>query len=221
MKANLVNLFLVTLFAVSIALPGCTPQMKPQNPVAQDIALNTQDIGKGWVMDAEVNDLDASYYFDLSEDGKAIIGTHRTVTTPAFDPESVESITMRGISLSEHKMVLYHYVVVFKNTEQALEGSRRFQRNQGADQELPQEWTTDYGERYTAREAFIGDDATMVVGWLDEGHPILNTLEFRKGRTFVGLSSMGQWTDPDNYPPIDEQRLEELSRIVEARIPQE
>jgi hypothetical protein len=184
---------------------------------AQNIALTAMDLGDGWIMDAEVTDLNASYYFDTSEDGKAIIGTHRTIKTPAFDPAIIESITMRGFSNTQQKMTLFHHVVVFKEVKQAVEANRRFQPD-NIDENLPREWTTEHGERYSARAAAIGDQGAFMVGWMDENQPLLKTLEFRKDRVWVGLGSMGQWADLDNFPPVSEKRLEELGRMVEGRI---
>jgi hypothetical protein len=225
------------LFAFAIAITGCSPPMAIEKapsttdpnprlimtaaPVfdAQKIAMTTMDLGEGWVMDAEVSDLNASYYFDMAEDGKALIGTHRTVDTPAFDPATVESITMRAYSNPELKLVLFHTVVVFHEKEQAEGAGRRFQPDDVAGGGLPREWTTEYGERHTARAASIGDEGVLVTGWLDEDHPIINSLEFRKGRVWVGLASMGQWSDLENFPPLGDEHLEELGRMIEARLP--
>jgi hypothetical protein len=224
MKTNMWKACLAMLFCMSTVLIGCTPpRAVNQGPTpsvisAKDIALATDDLGDGWVMDAEVSDLDASYYFDMSEDGKAIIGTHRTVQTPAFDPATVESITMRGYSNSELKLVLFHNVVVFNETAQAEEASRRFQPDDIKEGGLPREWTTEYGERHTARAASVGDDGALVTGWIDEDHPIINSLEFRKGRVWVGIASMGRWSDLENFPPMADEHLEKLGVMVEGRI---
>jgi hypothetical protein len=185
--------------------------------LAQSIVLNAEDLGDGWVLDAEVADLDASYYFDMSQDGKAIIGTHRTVTTPAFDPAIVESIVMRGFSNSQKNAILFHHVVVFKEKEQAVKANRRFQPDDG-EESLPREWTSDYGERYSAHAVALGDQGAMMTGWLDEDHPIIISLEFRKGRVWVGLGSMGLGMDPDKFPPLSETDLEGFGELVEDMI---
>jgi hypothetical protein len=186
-------------------------------PIAEIIAISETDLGEGWVMDAEVTDLNASYYFDMSEDGKAIIGTHRTIKTPAFDPAIVQSITMRGFSNSQQKTTIFHHVVVFKEVEQAVEANKRFQPDD-IEEDLPREWTTEYGERHSAYPVTIGDQGVMVIGWLDEDHALLKTLEFRKGRVWVGLGSSGQFPDLEKFPPVSEDRLKELGRLVEGRI---
>jgi hypothetical protein len=239
MKTNFWKTCLVVLFCMSILLISCTPQRnvdqapapspddpstelameKPPVTSAQDIALAAADLGEGWVMDAEVSDLNASYYFDMLEDGKALIGTHRTVDTPAFDPATVESITMRAYSNRELKLALFHSVVVFHENAQAEGAGRRFQPDDVTEGGLPREWTTDFGERYSAQAVSIGDEGALVSGWLDEDHPLMNSLEFRKGRVWVGIASMGRWDDLDNYPPLDEEQLKEVGRQVEARIP--
>jgi hypothetical protein len=237
MKTNFWKTCLVVLFCMSILLISCTPQRnvdqapapspddpstelameKPPVTSAQDIALAAADLGEGWVMDAEVTDLNASYYFDMSEDGKAIIGTHRTIKTPAFDPAIVQSITMRGFSNSQQKTTIFHHVVVFKEVEQAVEANKRFQPDD-IEEDLPREWTTEYGERHSAYPVTIGDQGVMVIGWLDEDHALLKTLEFRKGRVWVGLGSSGQFPDLEKFPPVSEDRLKELGRLVEGRI---
>jgi hypothetical protein len=239
MNTNIWKTCLAVLFCLSIVLMGCTPQpaadqapaRSPDAPLttlaldeptvtsAKDIVLEADDIGEGWVMDAEVSDLNASYYFDMSEDGKALIGTHRTVDTPAFDPATVESITMRAYSNPKLKLVLYHNVVVFHENDQAEGASRRFQPDDVEEGGLPREWTTEFGERHTARAASIGDEGVFVTGWLDDDHPLLNSLEFRKGRVWVGIASMGQWSDLENFPPLGDEHLEELGRVVEGRLP--
>jgi hypothetical protein len=225
MKTNMWRACLAVLFGVNMVLIACTPQrdvdQAPASPVpsAKDIALTAADLGEGWVMDAEVSDLNASYYFDMAEDGKALIGTHRTVNTPAFDPATVESITMRAYSNPELKLVLFHTVVVFREKEQAEGAGRRFQPDDVAEGGLPREWTTEYGERHTARAASIGDEGVLVTGWLDEDHPIINSLEFRKGRVLVGVASMGRGNDLQNFPPVGDEHLEELGRVVEGRLP--
>jgi hypothetical protein len=92
MKTNMWKAYLAMLICLSIVLNGCTPLRAadqvstPSVSSANDIALTTADLGDGWVLDAEVSDLNASYYFDTSEDGKAIIGTHRTVQTRSLRP---------------------------------------------------------------------------------------------------------------------------------------
>jgi hypothetical protein len=184
---------------------------------ANHIALNAFDLGDGWELDAEVADLDASYYFDMSQDGKAIIGTHRTITTPAFDPAIVESIVMRGFSNSQKNAILFHHVVVFKETEQAVKANRRFQQDD-IEASLPREWTSDYGERYSAHAVALGDQGAMMIGWLDEDHPIIISLEFRKDRVWVGLGSMGLGMDPDKFPPLSEADLEEFGELAEKNI---
>ena len=224
------------LFAFAIAITGCSPQMAIEKtpsttdpnprlimtaaPVfdAQKIALTTMDLGEGWVIDAEVSDLNASYYFDMSEDGKALIGTHVSRDTPAFDPATVESITMRAYSNPELKLVLYHNVVVFHENAQAEGASRRFQPDDVEEGGLPREWTTEFGERHTARAASVGDEGVLVTGWLDDDHPLLNSLEFRKGRVWVGIASMGRGNDLENFPPVGDGHLEELGKVVEGRI---
>jgi hypothetical protein len=224
MRTNMWKACLAMLICFSIVLNGCTPPRTadqaptPSVSSANDIALTTADLGDGWVMDAEVSDLNASYYFDTSEDGKAIIGTHRTVDTPAFDPATVESITMRGYSNNELKLVLFHNVVVFNETAQAEGASRRFQPDNIEEGGLPREWTTEYGERHTARAASVGDEGALVTGWLDEDHPIISSLEFRKGRVWVGIASMGRLSDLENFPPVGDEHLEELGVVVEGRI---
>jgi hypothetical protein len=236
MNTNPKRTILVTLLiALIILMTGCSaPRAAPQPsepsdtaspvvitettiPIAKSIAISEADLGEGWVMDAEVIDLNASYYFDVSEDGKAIIGTHRTVTTPAFDPAIVESVVMRGFSNSQQKLTLFHHMVVFKEPEQAVEANKRFQPDD-MEEDMPREWTTEYGERHSAYPVAIGYQGVMVIGWLDEDHAVLKTLEYRKGRVWVGLGSSGQFPNLEKFPPMSEDRLEELGRLVEGRI---
>jgi hypothetical protein len=125
---------------------------------------------------------------------------------------------MRAYSNPELKLVLFNSVVVFHETAQAEEASRRFQPDNIEEGGLPREWTTEYGERHTARAASVGDEGALVTGWLDEDHPIINSLEYRKGRVWVGIASMGRGSDLENFPPVGDEHLEELGRLVEGRI---
>jgi len=239
MKTYMWKTCLAVLFCISIMLSGCTlqrdadqaPTPSPDSPstalaveepsisFAQEIALEATDIGEGWVMDAEVSDLNASYYFDISEDGKALIGTHRTTKTPVVDPATVESITMRAYSNSKLNLVLFHVVVVFHENVQAEEISFRLIPDDIEEEGLPREWITKDEERYTAREASIGDESVFVTMWLDENRPLMNNLEFRKGRVWGVIISMGRWELVNNSPPLDEDQMEELGRQLEAQIP--
>jgi hypothetical protein len=203
-----------------------TPSPAPVlvHPPAQDLALNPEDLGTGWRSDAAVNDLDASYYFDRGEDGVAIIGTHRNTSKPPVDPEQVDTITMRGFSQPDQGLVLFHFVAVFKETEQAQEAVKRFAQK---DCDPPCEYAHQYddgsGERYVYREASIADESILTSVWLlpesDEDLPLGRSIHFRKENVVVYLLSIGKYEDLSSSPAVSEDHLVELAQIVETRIP--
>lgn len=207
MGAKFRKLILVVLSTLSIVLSACVPT------TAQNLTLTTDDLGDGWVLDAEKTDLNASYYADRGEDGKAIIGTHTNTNKTIFDPALIESVSMRGFSQPDQNLVLFLIVAVFKETSRAEEFAKERFPNAGRDSDIPE-------ENYTYQEVLIGDESSLVSVWETPGEPppVASNLSFRKGRVWVELISVGQWDDLSDSPPVSEERLEELARIVEARI---
>ena len=116
-------------------------------------------MGDGWQLDAEVNNLDASYYFDRGEGGKVIIGTHRTVIDPPVDPSLVDSISMCSFSHPEKKSVLFQVINFFKEATQ-LEAD--FENYRQTKCEPPCEYSHQYddgfGDRYVYQNGSIADE---------------------------------------------------------------
>jgi hypothetical protein len=198
------------------------PAEMPVPPSAPDLALTAGDLGEGWALDAEVTEMDARYYLERGEGGKAVIGKGKQGYPVWFEPELVESISLRGFSHPEQKLVLFQVVAVFKETAQAREETQWYLQ---AGCDLPCEDLNVYedgsGDISTRRDAQVGDESILlsVRDINDEQVLFFTALNFRKGRVFVSLFSVAQWDDPSNAPPLSEAQLEELARIVEARIP--
>jgi hypothetical protein len=213
MKTHLLNSLLVLVIGLSIILAGCSPAAAAMGYSAQDLALTTDDLGDGWVLDAEKTDLNPGYYFDRGADGKAIIGIHKNTNVPLFDLATVETMSMRGFSQPEKKLVLLHFVTVFKDLSSAEEIAKELLPDAGRDRDIPE-------ENYSYQEVSIGDEAILVgVREPQDAPPFATFLYFRKGRVLAALLSMGDGEDPANAPVVDEAQLEELAKIVAARIP--
>jgi hypothetical protein len=187
-------------------------------PSAQDLSLTTADLGPGWQLDAEVTDLDERYFMERGEDGRAIIWTEQKGYPLWFDLESVKTVSMRGFSQPEEKLVLFQVVAVFEDVQaEAL--------NQSSPQcdppcEHRNEYSDGSGNITYYREIIIGDESTagIITDIVDPHPPFFSYIDFRKGQVLVTLFSVAQWDDPANAPPVDEDRLEEYARVIEANI---
>jgi len=220
-----IPLFTSTAIATDPLIPTATvTQISPSTPTlihpsAQELMLETQDLGDGWVVDAEVNDMDASYYMDRGEDGEAIIGKHRSTNKPKFEPALVDSVSMRGFSQPDEKLVLYVVVTVFKELPQA---KKAYTEVLVTECEPPCEYSgSESRDEYQTVK--IADEAIRSNVWLlsdmEETIPFGTELKFRKGHVLVYLLSIGKWNDLVSAPPVDEERLEELARRIETQIP--
>lgn len=187
-------------------------------PSAQDLSLTTADLGSGWQLDAEVTDLDQRYFMERGEDGRAVIWTEQKGYPLWFDLESVETVSMRGFSHPEEKMVLFQVVAVFEDVQaEAL--------NQSSPQcdppcEHRNEYSDGTGDITYYREISIGDESTagIITDIVDPHPPFFSYILFRQDRVLVTMFSVAQWDDPANAPPVDEDRLEGYARVVEANI---
>jgi len=203
----------------TVTLISASPTPTFMDPSAQELMFEPQDLGDGWILDAEVNDMDASYYMDRGEDGKAIIGKHRSTNKPKFEPNLVDSVSMRGFSQPDEKLVLYVVVTVFKELTQA---KKAYTEVLVTECEPPCEYAgSESRDEY--QTVPIADEAIRSKVWLlsdmEETIPFGTELKFRKGHVVVYLLSIGKWDDLVNAPPVDEERLEELARRIENQIP--
>jgi Tol biopolymer transport system component len=202
-----------------------TATLQATNPLnlysAQDLALTAADLGEGWILDAEENDPNTTYFKDRGEDGKAVIRTTKPGYPYVFDPALIDSISIRGFSQPGQKLVVFQLVAVFKETAQLEEEFKFYMPGCDLPCEVASVYDDGSGDRSVYRDVLIGDEA--VVGsagdTMEEFFPFITFLHFRKGPVFVSLMSIGQFSDLANSPPIEESRLEQLARIVEARIP--
>lgn len=215
-----------TVFPAPLPPPTLEPTLPPSptpTPLtlqAQDLALNPEDLGEGWALDAEKADMDAEYFLNRSENGKAVIWLVSQGYPFPLDPARVASINMRGFSQPQEGLVLFQVIVLFQETAQAEEAMQVFLPGC----EVPCESVSIYGDgsgdRSVARSVAIGDQAMVASlgGTLESYFPMLTYLTFRQGSALVSTFSIGDFNDLDNGPPVDEARLEALARIVEARL---
>jgi hypothetical protein len=187
---------------------------------AQDLSLTTADLGPGWHLDAEVTDLDERYFMERGEDGRAVIWTEQKGNPLWFDLESVETISMRGFSHPEGKMVLFQVVAVFENIAQLEAELQELVPVCDPPCEHRNEYSDGSGDISYYREISIGDQNTAgtIKDIADPHPPFISFIFFRKDRVLVTLFSTAQPDDPVNAPPVDEGRLEGIARIIEANI---
>jgi hypothetical protein len=206
-----------TATVTSTLFPTTTPIL----PFAQDLALITKDLGDGWVLAAEKTDLKEIYYLDRDEEGEAIIRTEEKGYAFWLDPALIDSINMRGFSQPEQNLVLFQVVVVFKDAARAEEEMKMFMPGCDPPCEEASSYDDGSGDRGVYRDVSIGDEAVLGItgDTLEEYFPFLNFLFFRTGRVLAVVFSIGQLDDLTNALPMDESRLEELARILDAKIP--
>lgn len=199
------------------AAPSFFNLFRQQPPPAGAIIPSAEDLGEGWLLTAEKTDMEGSYYFDIDPNGYPIIGTHVTNTEPPFDPELVETVSMRGYAHPEQHWTLMAAVVVFKDTAQAETIAKEFLPNVGIDRDIPM-------DQYTFTDITMGDEAKMVSlhETLDEDFSMSN-LAFRKGRVLVLVITWapgaGLSTGQSQATALSEAQMLEIGRMIETRIP--
>jgi hypothetical protein len=195
------------------AAPSFFNLFRRQPLTAGAIMPSANDLGEGWLLTAEKTDMEGSYYFDLDADGNPIIGTHVTKTEPPFDPELIDTVSMRGYAHSVQHWTLMAWVGVFKDTAQAEAIAKEFLPNMGIDRDIPM-------DQYTFTDVTMGDEAKMVS--LHEDFSMVN-LAFRKGRVLVLVIT---WAPGAGLPAgqsqataLSEAQMLEIGRMIETRIP--
>lgn len=224
---GLLLLVVVLLWAIPCLALGKTCPTLPafrvplsSNPItAQEIMPGATDLGAGWIQTAEKNDMNASYYFDLDQNGYPIIGTHTTYTATLVQKDQIESVSMRGFAQPEQGWTLFSSVMVFKDESQAEAFAKGQLQNMGYDSDIPR-------EQYTTTQVTLGDEAKMVsIRETPEATPWTIMIAFRKGRVMAALFSMGLPAEaglsPEQVHPIalSEEQMLEIGRLIEARIP--
>jgi hypothetical protein len=197
-----------------------TPAERPMYPSAQELSLAAADLGAGWQLDAEVTDLDERYFMERGEDGRAVIWTEQKGNPLWFDLESVETISMRGFSHPEGKMVLFQVVAVFEDNAQLDNELQDKVPVCDPPCEHRNEYSDGSGEISYYRDISFGDIsmAGIVTDIADPHPPFISFIFFRKDRVLVSLFSAAQPDDPVNTPPVDEELLEGFARVIEANI---
>jgi hypothetical protein len=215
--------FTPTITATEALLPSLTPT--PDLSYLQSVYLTVEDLGEGWVLEAESYDPSEQYFADRTAGGKAVIWTTRRGTPFWYDPPNVEQVSMRGFSQTEQGYVLFENVVVFSDTAQA---EAAFQQFLSPDCVIPcqheQEYEDGSGDITTFTDPDVGDESMLasVADRMGERPRYFAALIFRKGTVLVTLYSQGismsEMDDLSNGPVLEDEFLEAAARILEARI---
>jgi hypothetical protein len=184
---------------------------------ADTIIPNAEDLGEGWLLTAEKTDMEGSYYFDIDPNGNPTIGTHVTKTEPPFDPELIETVSMRGYAHSVQHWTLMAVVIVSNDTAQAETITKESMLNLGIDRDIPM-------DQYTFTDVTMGDEAKMVSLYEAQDEDLsLSFLAFRKGRVLVLVITWapgaGLSTGQSQATALSEAQMLEIGRMIETRIP--
>jgi hypothetical protein len=180
-------------------------------PSAAQVNLSAEDLGPGWTISFDEDEIRPNQYYDVNEQGEGFIGEHANPQVPLFTMEELESFSQRSFYDRDREVAIFTSVAIFKDTAALQRFAESAFPGILVDSSIPE-------ENMRRLEIPIGEQGTpALVSIIMEGDSrFAVSAGFLTEKTgyilFIINHQMGD-------VPFSEEQVLDLLRWVEVRIP--